>query len=110
MKLPNGDSASVDIRKIRDYCLSREHPRGKHKARVFEDALGLTAEDSESLAADLKRMAADGEAAPGTSDSHGKRYIIDFELTRGERAAVIRSCWIVLKGETVPRFVTCFVL
>jgi hypothetical protein len=110
MKLPNGESASVDVRKIRDYCLSREHPRGKHKARVFEEALGLTAEDSGALVADLKRIAAHGEAVLGNSDSYGDRYIIDFELTRGEKAAVIRSCWIVLKKETVPRFVTCFVL
>jgi hypothetical protein len=29
MKLPNGDAAIVDIAKLRDYCLSPDHPRGK---------------------------------------------------------------------------------
>jgi hypothetical protein len=46
MKLPNGESAILDLRKIHDYCLSLVHPRGKHKARVFELVLGMTAEDS----------------------------------------------------------------
>jgi hypothetical protein len=40
MKLPNGERAVVDIRKLRDYCLSAKHRRGRHKARVFEAALG----------------------------------------------------------------------
>ncbi len=44
MKLPNSDRAVVDIAKLRDYCLNPAHPRGRHKARVFAAALGLTAE------------------------------------------------------------------
>lgn len=43
------DSVVVDISKLRDYCLSEFHPRGKHKARVFRVALGLTAADSDAL-------------------------------------------------------------
>ena len=34
MKLPYGAHAVVDIAKLRDYCLSAEHPRGRHKARL----------------------------------------------------------------------------
>jgi hypothetical protein len=45
-KLPNAEKAVVEVRKLRDYCLSPEHPRGKHKARVFASALGLTREDA----------------------------------------------------------------
>ena len=37
--LPGGDKAVLDIRKIEDYCLSPIHPRGRHKARVFREAL-----------------------------------------------------------------------
>lgn len=42
MKIPNADKAVVDIQKLTDYCLSHEHPRGKHKARMFLSALGVT--------------------------------------------------------------------
>lgn len=110
MKLPNAESAIIDIRKIRDYCLSAEHPRGRHKARVFELVLRITASDSEVLVAALKRAAIENEAAAGASDSYGDRYIIDFEMKSGDRTAAIRSCWIVLKAESAPRFITCYVL
>jgi hypothetical protein len=42
MRLWNGDKAVVDIEKIRSYCFSLEHPRGRHKARVFRAVLGLS--------------------------------------------------------------------
>jgi hypothetical protein len=38
MKLPGADVAIVDVEKLTGYCLNPEHPRGKHKARVFADA------------------------------------------------------------------------
>jgi hypothetical protein len=110
MKMPGGDSAIVEIEKIRDYCLSRRHPRGRHKARVFLSALGMTSNDAEELRTILLGVAEEGEAQRGASDQYGIRYIIDFQVIRGERVARIRSIWIILKGETAPRFVTCFVL
>jgi hypothetical protein len=110
MKLPYGEFAVVDIRKLRDYCLSPVHPRGKHKARVFKLVLGMTEDESAALARALQQVAAEGDAEPGTSDSYGSRYIIDFDLEHEGRTATVRSCWIVLTGETAPRFVTCYVL
>jgi len=110
MKLPNGEAAIVEMEKIRDYCLSLHHSRGRHKARVFLSVLGMTAADSRELRGALTYAALKGDAILGASDQYGTRYIIDFEFTRGERAADIRSCWIVRKGETAPRFVTCYVL
>jgi hypothetical protein len=110
MKLPNAEAAIVDIRKIRDYCLSKEHPRGKHKAQLFEDALGIFARHSEELRIALLRAALKEDATLGASDQYGTRYIIDFELERDGKTARIRSCWIILKSEIEPRFVTCFVL
>jgi hypothetical protein len=110
MKLPNGESAKLDLRKIHDYSLSPFHPRGKHKARVFELVLGLTAEDFLFLAGVLQRVAIENEAIEGASDKYGDRFIIDFDLEHKERTAAIRSCWIVLAGEAVPRFVTCYIL
>ncbi len=36
-RLPHGDQAILDMRKIEDYCLNPSHPRGRHKARVFRE-------------------------------------------------------------------------
>jgi len=56
------------------------------------------------------------EAAAGSGavldecDEYGQRYIVDFECESGDRRAMVRSAWIVLTGETMPRLITCFVL
>jgi hypothetical protein len=110
MTLPNGEIAIVEIAKLRDYCLGRDHPRGRHKARVFLSLLGITAAHAEELRAALIEVALKGDAALGDSDQFGVRYVIDFELRRGERTANIRSCWIIRSGESAPQFVTCYIL
>jgi len=110
MKLPNADKAIVEIEKLRDYCLSPVHPRGRHKARVFHSVLQITAGDAEDFRRVLLESALREDAVLGVSDSYGSRYTIDFDFRRGERTAEIRSCWIVRSGEIVPRFVTCYIL
>jgi hypothetical protein len=91
MKLPGGERAIVDIAKLRDYCLNPAHPRGRHKARVFASTLGLTQEDAEFLCEELLRAAREPNAVPGDGDEYGQRYTVDFELTRSDRRATIRS-------------------
>jgi hypothetical protein len=44
--LPNSEQAILDIRKIEEYCLNSEHPRGRHKARLFRELIGLSGADS----------------------------------------------------------------
>jgi len=109
-KVPNPENAIVEIRKLRDYCLSPEHPRGKHKARVFASALGLTAEDSEELRQALLSAAHSEEAAPTEKDEYGQRYMLDFEMSTVVGSATVRSGWIVRSGEDFPRFTSCWVL
>lgn len=110
MKLPNGDVAILDLRKIRDYCLSKEHPRGKHKARLFAVVLGMHSADAEILGNALRHAAKTAEASLGIADEYGVRYIIDFELQHKGRTSNVRSGWIIRTGEDVPRFTTCYVL
>jgi hypothetical protein len=109
MKLPNGDASIVEIEKLRDYCLSPAHPRGRHKARVFFSVLGMTAAHAEELRAALLDAALKENATAGATDQYGARYIIDFELKHGERATNVRSCWMVRSGEIEPRFVTRYI-
>ncbi len=65
MKLPGGNRAVVEIAKLRDYCLNEQHPRGRHKARVFATALGLTADDADVLGRALLKAALYGDAVTG---------------------------------------------
>lgn len=110
MKLPNGERAIVEMEKVRDYCLSLDHPRGRHKARVFQRVLGLTRAHAGELREALLRAAVQSDATQGETDPFGRRYRIDFEFRGPKTAAPIRSGWIVRTGEDFPRFTTCYVL
>lgn len=108
-KLPNGDRAVVEIEKLRDYSLNPLHSRGRHKARVFKSALGLTLADADWLRERLLRVAREEEAVAGGPSPFGEKYVIDFTLTRGGLSAVVRSAWIVETDTNFPRLINCYV-
>ncbi len=110
MKLPGAALAIVDIEKLRDYCLSESHPRGKHKARVFESALGLTANDATELREAILSAILTEEAIAGERDEHGQRYFVDFSMKRQIKDAVIHTAWIIRRDEDRPRLTSCYVL
>jgi hypothetical protein len=107
---PHGDRAVLDIRKIADYCLSLEHPRGRHKARVFREALDIERSEAPWLREALLQAASEGHASLLATDAWGARWRVDATVERRERRAVIRTIWISRTGEPVPRFVACRVL
>lgn len=109
MKLPNGEHAIVDMRKLLEYCLNPQHPRGRNKARVFA-SLGIREADAEELRQALIAAAARIDAEAGAASIHGQRYVIDFQLHRQGRMVRIRSTWIVRMGEDLPRLTSCYVL
>jgi hypothetical protein len=109
MKLPNCDRAIVDIEKLRAYCLNPQHPRGRHKARVFA-SVGIRETDVEELRAAIVAAAGGAEARLGIANPYGQRYVVDFDLIREGRTVRIRSTWIVRKGEDLPRLTSCYVL
>ncbi len=108
MRLPGGEGAIVERQKLTDYCLAPDHPRGKHKARVFA-ALGFTAGNADELRAALLHAAATADAQPAGSDEFGDRYVLEFEIEGPRGAGTVRSTWIVRHGETAPRLTSCFV-
>jgi len=110
MKLPNADWAVVDLRKLRDYRLSQEHPRGQHKARLFKSAVGLTAQDVLDFQNLLRSSARSEDAVSLDADDYEQRYALDFSVKRTSGQATIRSLWIIRRGEDFPRLATCYIL
>jgi hypothetical protein len=108
--LPNNHRAILDIRKIEDYCLNPEHPRGRHKAQVFRGALGIDRADAEWLRSAILGAVRHSEASEQTRDPLGSRWCVDALLARHDKRVVVRTIWIVRTGEDFPRFVTCWVL
>jgi hypothetical protein len=110
MKLPNGEHAVVSLEKLHDYCLNPTHRVGGHKAHVFEAILGLTTAHAEELQQHLLAIARTGDAVLGVQNAYGQRYIIDFMMTIAVGTAAVRSTWIVLVGQDVPRLTSCYIL
>ena len=110
MKLPNAERAFIDIAKLRDYSLSPLHKEGRHKARVFASALDLSMSDAEWLGARLKEAARQQDCQLGKETPYGQRYLLDFGLRHGRKAARLRCVWNVRPGEDFPRLVTCYVV
>ena len=105
-KLPNGERAEVDIRKLREYSLNPEHDEGKHKARVFRAALDFTQEDAERLREMVLEAARNEEALVGNRTNHGQLYTVDFTTEGLRGSVVIRTAWIVTLDTDFPRLVT----
>jgi len=76
---------------------------------VFASALGFAASDAEKLRTMIFIAVSTEDAITGQTDEHGVRYIVDF-ATQGLRDTVmIRTAWIIDRGETIPRLVSCYV-
>ncbi|MGD1932289.1 MAG: DUF6883 domain-containing protein [Leptolyngbyaceae cyanobacterium] len=110
MKLPQAESAFIDRLKLRDYSLNPQHPRGKHKARLFAAILGLTQQDDELLKSLIFQAIQQAEAIPGDIDEYGQRYRVNFPLTRNQTTATVCTSWIIRPSETFPRLVSCYIL
>jgi hypothetical protein len=108
--LPNHAAAELDISKLRDYCLSDSHPRGRHKARVFLTALGITAADAGWLKMQLLAGLAQNEAGAQENDMFGQRFKVDIPVSRQGKRIVVRTIWIVRAKSATPHFVTCWAL
>jgi hypothetical protein len=114
MKLPNAERAFVNIEKLRDYSLNPDHPKGKHKARVFQEKLGLKAGDTKRMREQILEAVLRSEATEQTPSAYGRRFVVDFQgqndLKYMARRAVIRTAWIIRNDEDFPRLTSCYIL
>lgn len=109
MKLPNGEHAVVESRKLIEYVLNVEHPVGRHHALLFNSLLGITPADVHLLEMALRKAAKDGEAAPGKSSPFGQKWEVRFSMPGPRGAKNVLSVWLVASGHTIPRLITCYV-
>ena len=107
--LPNYELAEIDIAKLRDYCLSPTHPRGRHKARIFYSALGIKSEDAEWLRQNLLAALPEAQAEWQGVDQYGERWATNLPATRQNKKIVIRTIWLIEVGTKKPRLVTCWI-
>lgn len=105
--IPNADKAVIPLEKVHGYLLSVSQPVGRLKA-VFFRSLGYTAADRERLEADLRALLT-FEAEVGKRTEYGQKYMLRGRITGpAGKSAEITTVWIILEGESRPRFVTAY--
>jgi hypothetical protein len=109
VKLPNPDKAILPPDKLEGYSLNPNHSEGRHKAIVFQSALGLNLGNVDELREALRQAITTQDAIPTKRNAYGQKYKAEFEMTRGQKTALVRSIWIVRHNEDFPRLVTCYI-
>lgn len=109
MKLPKGAEAIIPEGKLEDYCLNPFHPDGKHKAKVFEKALGITQANSAELKKMVLESAEYGDVTKKQQNDFGKMYRVEYEIQGVNQREILCTLWIVYKSDEKPYLTSCFV-
>lgn len=108
--LPGWHDAMIPSAKLEGYSLNPDHPReGKDKARVFKSALGYTRANVDDLRDEILRELKTTPAVARDHNGYGQRYQVDVEVQGPKGAGIVRTGWIILDGETVPRLTSAYV-
>jgi len=88
--------------------LSSVHPIGRFKSAFFT-SLGYSPDDWRRLEAGLLVHAQNHEVIETQPNPYGMKYVVSGRLSgpSGDAAGVI-TVWIILDGESAPRFVTAY--
>ncbi|MBE9157582.1 hypothetical protein IQ265_12215 [Nodosilinea sp. LEGE 06152] len=108
MKLPNGAYAVIPIDKLTNYCLNPNHSSGKHKARVFASALGITVDNADELQQLIAQAAAEGEVVQQDRTAFGQLYKVDWAIDN-QGSVVLRALWEIRVDQSNPRLVSAFI-
>jgi hypothetical protein len=107
MKLPNGHKAQLGD-KLERYSLNLQHSKGKDKATLFRNRLGITVENKELLEEALLESAINNEAEIYKTDDYGTQYDTKFFMTTAAGGAWVLSCWIIRSNEDFPRLTNVY--
>jgi hypothetical protein len=105
MRLPDGGNARVEDRKVRGYLLSRSHPVGSFKARVFASA-GFTDRTADAFVAEIRRLASSGEVSETEDTPFGRKYTVMGKLTGPAGVVQVVTVWLEEPGMAGVRLVT----
>jgi hypothetical protein len=108
-QLPQARDAVIPTEKLVAYALDPDHPRGRHKARVFAAALGIGKSDWQYLRDQILEAVVDAEVRGTRITAHGVLYDV-LVLVDGLNGATQRvaTIWLVT-GARPPRLVSTWV-
>ncbi len=102
---------TIDSRKLTEYVLDPDNPKGADKAVMFERHLGFTRDNYRLLLDKIKATVLDAEAVLQKTDIYGRRYRVDLEIMGvhlGQKE-IVRTAWIIEPNKNIARLVTLYV-
>ncbi|WP_394351869.1 DUF6883 domain-containing protein [Spirosoma agri] len=108
--LPFAERAQADDSKFLGYCLNTNHPYGKHEARVFPSALGITSVNWRVLRDAVLAAVLLNSASHEGINSYGEIYVVDFPMVHQDKSATVRTSWIIHDEENFPRLTSCYIV
>lgn len=115
-RLPNFIQAVIEDSKLLDYALNPENERGRHKARVFQSALGFNLANWQMLRQAILEGLPDYDALLTSETPFGAKYRVTLSITGpNDRKADVLTIWQFdrLPDGTLnsrPRLVTLYIL
>ncbi|WP_303838888.1 DUF6883 domain-containing protein [Selenomonas ruminantium] len=107
--IPAAAKAVIPRQKVFGYALNREHSTGKHKAIVFESALGYNISNGDELIQEIHQKLKEVSAQQQSNEGYGDRYAVDMPITGPNgKTAIVRTAWIMREG--IPHLTTLYVL
>ncbi len=105
------DEILIDTRKLTDYALDPDNPKGKDKAFMFQKHLGYTKENYQPLLDQIYAQALNAEAIPQNTDQYGTRYQIDIEIQgiESEQIEIVRTGWLIAPNSKQARLATIYI-
>ncbi len=101
----------INSRKLTEYALNPDNPKGANKAFMFQQHLGYTKDNYQPLLEQIKAKTLDTEATFQFKDEHGERYQIDLEIKgiEPDQQEIVRTGWIRELNAKTARLVTLYV-
>lgn len=105
------DTLEINPRKLTEYALNMDNPKGRDKAIMFRQHLGYFKDNYKLLLEQILYKSYTSEAIFLSEDEHGKRYQVDLEITgtEPEQKEIVRTGWIVEPESDTARLVTLYV-
>lgn len=101
----------VDPRKLTEYALNVDNPKGSDKAIMFQRHLGFTKENYRFLLEQILAQVSESEAIMTVADKHRQRYQVDLVIRGIQEGTkeVVRTGWIVDHNSNVAKLITLYV-
>ncbi|MFM7878354.1 MAG: DUF6883 domain-containing protein [Microcystis panniformis] len=105
------NKVKTDSRKLTQYALNLDNPKGLNKALMFHRYLGYTQDNYEPLLGQIADKALEANAIYQSIDLHGQLYQVDLEITeiKPGQKEIVRTGWIVEPDSDTARLVTLYV-